>query len=122
MPQYAEVAVPVHVNRTFTYRLPIALQRNARLGSRLLVPFGRKRITGYIVALLNAIGPAADLTDADIKDAEELLNAEPLLTPEVLDITRWVAEYYAAPWGEVLKASLPTGLTATVDQVLSITR
>jgi primosomal protein N' (replication factor Y) len=121
LPQYAEVAIPLHVKQTFTYRLPIALQRDARLGSRLLVPFGRKRLTGYIVALLPALDPAAALTDAEIKDAEELLDAEPLLTPEVLEITRWVAEYYAAPWGEVLKASLPAGLNATVEQVLTIT-
>jgi primosomal protein N' (replication factor Y) len=121
LPQYAEVAVPVHVNRTFTYRLPLALQTDAQLGSRLLVPFGRKRLTGYIVALLQNLDPAADLSDADIKDAEELLDAEPLLTPEILEITRWVAEYYAAPWGEVLKAALPAGLNATVEQVLTIT-
>lgn len=121
MPQYAEVAVPLRVMQTFTYRLPLALRDDARLGSRLLVPFGRKRITGYIVALLNALDPAAELTDADIKDAEELLDAEPLLTPEILEITRWVAEYYAAPWGEVLKAALPAGLNATVEQVLTIT-
>jgi primosomal protein N' (replication factor Y) len=120
LPQYAEVAVPLHVNRTFTYRLPIALQHDARLGSRLLVPFGRKRLTGYIVALLPTLDPASDLTDADIKDAEELLDAEPLLTPEVLEITRWVAEYYAAPWGEVLKAALPAGLNATIEQILTI--
>jgi hypothetical protein len=88
LPQYAEVAVPLRVMQTFTYRLPLALQRDARLGSRLLVPFGRKRLTGYIVALLQTLDPAADLTDADIKDAEELLDAEPLLTPEVLEITR----------------------------------
>jgi primosomal protein N' (replication factor Y) len=121
LPQYAEVAVPLRVMQTFTYRLPLALQEDARLGSRLLVPFGRKRITGYIVALLNTLDPAADLTDTDIKDAEELLDAEPLLTPEILEITRWVAEYYAAPWGEVLKAALPAGLNATVEQVLTIT-
>ncbi|MDT4898824.1 MAG: hypothetical protein QOH25_3901 [Acidobacteriota bacterium] len=121
LPQYAEVAIPVHVMQTFTYRLPFALQRDARLGSRLLVPFGRKRLTGYIVALLQNLDPAADLSDADIKDAEELLDAEPLLTPEILEISRWVAEYYAAPWGEVLKAALPAGLNATVEQVLTIT-
>ncbi len=120
-PQYAEVAVPLHVTQTFTYRLPLALREDARLGSRLLVPFGRKRLTGYIVALLEALDPAADLSDAEIKDAEELLDAEPLLTPEVLEITRWVADYYAAPWGEVLKAALPAGLNATVEQILSIT-
>jgi primosomal protein N' (replication factor Y) (superfamily II helicase) len=121
LPQYAEVAIPLHVMQTFTYRLPLALQSDARLGSRLLVPFGRKRLTGYIVALLEELDSAADLSDADIKDAEELLDAEPLLTPEILEITRWVAEYYAAPWGEVLKAALPAGLNATVEQVLTIT-
>ncbi|HEY0377046.1 MAG TPA: primosomal protein N' [Pyrinomonadaceae bacterium] len=121
LPQYAEVAVPLHVTQTFTYRLPLALREDARLGSRLLVPFGRKRLTGYIVALLHELDPAADLSDAEIKDAEELLDAEPLLTPEVLEITRWVADYYAAPWGEVLKAALPAGLNATVEQILSIT-
>ncbi|HEY0003319.1 MAG TPA: primosomal protein N' [Pyrinomonadaceae bacterium] len=119
--RYAEVSVPLRVMQTFTYRLPIALRADARVGSRLLVPFGRKRITGYIVALHAELDPAADLKEEEIKDAEELLDAEPLLTPEVLEITRWVAEYYAAPWGEVLKAALPAGLNATVEQVLSIT-
>ncbi|MGB9181211.1 MAG: hypothetical protein WCB68_18415, partial [Pyrinomonadaceae bacterium] len=107
--------------QTFTYRLPLALQVEARIGSRLLVPFGRKRLTGYIVALHQELDAASDLVDAEIKDAEELLDAEPLLTPEILEITRWVAEYYAAPWGEVLKAALPAGLNATVEQILSIT-
>jgi primosomal protein N' (replication factor Y) len=107
--------------QTFTYRLPLMLQSEAQLGSRLLVPFGRKRLTGYIVALLDALDPAANLQEDEIKEAEELLDTEPLLTPEILEITRWVADYYAAPWGEVLKAALPAGLNATVEQVLSIT-
>jgi primosomal protein N' (replication factor Y) len=118
---YAEVAIPVRVMQTFTYRLPLALQRDAQVGSRLLVPFGRKRVTGYIVALHGELDRAAELTDDAVKDAEELLDAEPLVTPEILEITRWVADYYAAPWGEVLKAALPAGLNATVEQVLSIT-
>lgn len=107
--------------QTFTYRLPLALRDEAQLGSRLLVPFGRKRITGYIVALHETLDPADNLLVEEIKEAEELLDTEPLLTPEILEITRWVADYYAAPWGEVLKAALPAGLNATVEQVLSIT-
>jgi primosomal protein N' (replication factor Y) len=120
-PLYAEVAVPLRVAQTFTYRLPLALQRDAQLGARVLVPFGRKRITGYIVALLQELDAGADVLEEDVKDVEELLDAEPLLTTEILEITRWVAEYYAAPWGEVLKAALPAGLNATVEQILSIT-
>jgi primosomal protein N' (replication factor Y) len=121
LPLYAEVAFPLRVSQTFTYRLPLALREEARVGARLLVPFGRKLITGYIVALHDALDEAVELEEADIKEAEELLDAEPLLTPEVLEITRWISDYYAAPWGEVLKAALPAGLNATVEQVLTIT-
>lgn len=121
LPVYAEVAVPVRVTQTFTYRLPLAIRPLARIGSRLVVPFGPRQLTGYIVALFEALDDGAEIAEANIKDAEELLDTEPLLTPAILEITRWVAEYYAAPWGEVLKAALPAGLNAAVDQILSIT-
>lgn len=119
---FVEVAVPLHVKQTFTYRLPAAWRKDVRLGARLLVPFGRKQLTGYAVALHNELDPAAEIEESAIKDAFELLDADPLLTPEVLELTRWVADYYAAPWGEVLKAALPAGINSTVEQILSITQ
>jgi primosomal protein N' (replication factor Y) len=118
---YAEVALPLRLAHTFTYKLPLALREDARVGARLLVPFGRTLTTAYLVALHDALDPALGLDDGEIKEAEELLDAEPLLTPEVLEITRWISDYYAAPWGEVLKAALPAGLNATVEQVITIT-
>jgi primosomal protein N' (replication factor Y) len=66
----------------------------------LIVPFGRKRLTGYIVALHTELDPGTDWSEVEIKEAEELLDAEPLLTPEIVEITRWVSEYYAAPWAK----------------------
>ncbi len=120
-PQFAEVAIPLRVAQTFTYRLPAALQSETQVGARLLVPLGKKLVTAYVVALHATLDPALALDDANIKEAEELLDVEPLLTPEVLELTRWLADYYAAPWGEVLKAALPAGLNATVEQVLTIT-
>jgi primosomal protein N' (replication factor Y) len=120
-PRFAEVAVPLRVQGTFTYRLPEALREEVRVGSRLLVPFGRQLITGYVVALHEELDASVEVDEVEIKDAEELLDAEPLFTPDVLEITRWIADYYAAPWGEVLKAALPAGLNATVERVLSIT-
>jgi primosomal protein N' (replication factor Y) len=119
---YAEVALPLRLSQTFTYRLPLALRSDARVGARMLVPFGRTLTTGYIVALHDSLDPALGLDDVEIKEAEELLDAEPLLTPEVLEITRWISDYYAAPWGEVLKAALPAGLNATIEQVITITQ
>jgi primosomal protein N' (replication factor Y) len=85
------------------------------------VPLGRQLVTAYVVALHQELDASLELEESEIKEAEELLDAEPLITPEVLEITRWIADYYAAPWGEVLKASLPAGLNATVERVLAIT-
>jgi primosomal protein N' (replication factor Y) (superfamily II helicase) len=121
-PLYAEVALPLRLSQTFTYKLPLALRADARVGARLLVPFGRTLTTAYVVALHDSLDPALGLEEDEIKEAEELLDAEPLLTPEVLEVTRWISDYYAAPWGEVLKAALPAGLNATVEQVVTITQ
>jgi primosomal protein N' (replication factor Y) len=118
---YAEVALPLRLSQTFTYKLPLTLGEAAQVGARLLVPFGRQLATGYVVALHESLDPELGLDESEIKEAEELIDAEPLLTPEVLKITRWISDYYAAPWGEVLKAALPAGLNAGVDQVIAIT-
>jgi primosomal protein N' (replication factor Y) (superfamily II helicase) len=120
-PQYAQVAVAVHLTKTYTYRLTPAMQRAARLGSRVMVHLGRKPTTGYIVALLPHLRAGTSLIESEIKDIQELLDVDPPLTPEVLEITRWVADYYAAPWGEVMRAALPAGINASVEQTVSIT-
>jgi len=121
VPQYAQVAVPVHLSKTFTYRLPPAVQRAARVGSRVMVQLGTKPVTGYIVALFSRLRSGTSLIESEIKDVQDLLDADPPLTPEVLAITRWVADYYAAPWGEVMRAALPAGINTTVEQTVSIT-
>lgn len=120
-PQYAEVAVPLHVAHTFIYRLPAAMQNVAHTGARIIVPLGRTLVTGYIVALLDQLKPGTSLQETEIKDAEEILDAIPVVTPELLEITRWVSEYYAAPWGEVIKAALPPGISPSIEQLLTIT-
>src|SRR5688572_11009307 len=93
----------------------------AQPGSRIVVPFGRKLVTGYIVSLSETQDPRVSLQESDIKDAKELLDVVPLVTPELLELTRWVAEYYLAPWGEVIKAALPPGISPIIERFLSIT-
>ena len=107
--RFVEVAVPLHVSQTFTYRLKPEQSVGAKLGARITVPFGRKLLTGYIVALHDEL--PADLAEVEIKEAESLVDPEPVCTPEILQLARWVAEYYGSPIGEVLKATLPPGGT-----------
>ena len=106
----AEVAVPLHVAQTFTYRLTPEQSIDAKPGARIIVPFGRKLLTGYIVALHEKLPANIPLTEAEIKEAKSLVDRVPVCTEEILQLALWVSEYYACPIGEVIKAALPPGM------------
>jgi len=106
---YAEVAVPLHVFQTFTYRLSPEQSVQAEVGSRLVVPLGRNLVTAYIVSLLQEL--PENLNDVGIKDAQNLVDTAPVCNAEILQLARWVSDYYGCPLGEVIKAALPPGMT-----------
>jgi len=116
---FAEVAIPLHVKQTFTYSLSEWLREKAQPGCRVIVPLGKKLYTAYIVALHESLDPS--LADVEVKEIEELVDETPVVTPEILDLTRWIADYYIAPWGEVIKAALPSGINVASETILSIT-
>ena len=122
MPVYAEVAVPLHVFQTFLYQLPEEIAQAAEVGSRIMVPLGRSLVTAYIVALHHQIPEEAGVAENDIKSANSLIDAVPVCSPEILQITRWVADYYASPWGEVIKAALPPGISPSIHESIAITQ
>jgi primosomal protein N' (replication factor Y) len=106
---YAEIALPVAVYGTFTYAIPAELRDGVRLGSRVEVPFGPKRSTGFVVALTDTAPAKA----AKIKSVRAVLDdEEPALVPEIIDLCRWAAEYYIAPLGEMLRMALPANMAA----------
>ena len=106
---YAEVAVPLHVFQTFTYRLTPEQSDRAEVGARLVVPLGRSLVTAFILALHHDL--PSNLVDVDLRDAQDLVDLEPVCSPEILKLARWVADYYACPVGEVIKAALPPGMS-----------
>ena len=119
---FAEVAIPLYVFQTFTYSLPPTLAAVAKPGCRVLVPFGKQLLTAYIVAIhedFSVTGVDKDTTS--IKPVEQLFDIEPLVNTELLELTKWIADYYFAPWGEVIKASLPTGINAEAETYATIT-
>ena len=119
---FAEVAIPLYVHQTFTYSLPESFAAQAQPGCRALVPFGRQLLTGYIVDIHNTLEEAGlDAESTDIKAVEELFDIEPLVTRELLELTKWIADYYFAPWGETIKACLPAGINAEAETMLSLT-
>ena len=86
-----------------------------------MVPFGNRTLTGYAVDLSEDLDPELGIEDSAVKDAVELLDDTPLVTSEILQLTQWVADYYASSWGDILKASLPAGINTASEKVISIT-
>ncbi|MBE7516728.1 MAG: primosomal protein N' [Chloracidobacterium sp.] len=109
-PRYIEAALPVPLRRVFTYRVPEGISDEIALGTRVQVPFGRRELTGYVVAIHDELPQEFSIEDARIRDVIAALDTQPLITPEILRLTQWTADHYAGFWGEVLKASLPAGL------------
>lgn len=121
LPKYVEVALPLPLRQTFTYSLPVGLSENIEVGSRVQVPFGKRNLTGYAVILHENLSQELEIEESAVKDVLELLDAEPLLTEEIIRLTQWTSDYYASSWGEVLKASLPAGINQTTERMFSIT-
>ncbi len=110
LPVYVEAALPVPLRRVFTYRIPERMRGHIKPGARLMLPFGRRNLTGYAVGLHAELPPDVEIDESKIKDIIEVTDAEPLITPEILKLTQWTADYYASFWGEMLKAALPAGI------------
>jgi primosomal protein N' (replication factor Y) len=101
-----EVAVPLPIHRAFTYRVPRHLHDAVETGMRVLVPFGRRRITGY------ALGPSQRPPEVQtVKDIADVLDETPLFPKSMVPFFRWVADYYLHPLGEVIQTALPGGLS-----------
>ncbi len=111
---YIEVAAALPVFGTYTYRLPEALRPRAAPGHRVLVPFGRRRVTGYI------LGPAAGTKPDKVKDVLDLLDAQALFPEDLIPFFRWVAGYYLHPLGEVIRGALPSGLNLYEYNLLAV--
>ena len=100
MPAYCEVALPVPLDRLFTYAV-----REGQLpqrGARVIAPFRNEKLIGVVTGL-NVKAPA----DFEVRFLEAVLDEEPLLSEQLLALAEWMAQYYLAPLGEVLRGMLP---------------
>ncbi len=94
-----EVALPLPLFREFTYRVEGDVPAP---GTRLLVPFRARRMVGW------SLGPGPAVPG--IRDVVAALDRDPSVGPELLELARWMADYYVAPVGQVLRAMVPAGL------------
>ena len=100
-----DIAVGVSVNKTFHYRAPEEMKAGLAPGTRVLVPFGSRRITGTVVGFLET---------ADVAGLKFIINIlDNPLTPELLALSRWMADYYLHPLGLTIEAVVPKAVGRT---------
>src|SRR5438309_6333273 len=104
MTRYAEVAVTLPVPGRYHYVVPEPLAARELIGARVLVRFGPRKVTGVIVR--TDTEPPPGVTPVALS---ELLDGEPSLSAELVELCLWIADYYEAPPGEVIRAALPAG-------------
>ncbi len=112
---HIEIAVPLPVHNTYTYKVPERLQPMVETGKRVLAPFGRRRVTGYI------LGPGNLDDAAELKEIIEILDEAPLFPPTMIAFFKWMADYYIHPIGEVISEALPAGINVNECVMLHIT-
>ena len=103
VPRYVAVVLPVPVNRSYIYEVPAALAPRVVPGARVVVPLRRRSVVGVVTAAISHL-PSADI---EIKPITAAPDDEPAISPPLLELGRWMSDYYGAPLGLALRAILP---------------
>src|SRR5712692_98392 len=115
MPLFVDLAFPLEVNKVFTYAVPPELHDAVKPGVRTVAPFGKRTAVGFVVTT------AHSSSIPHIKSLQDIIDAEPVVSRDLLELTKWIAEYYMVSWGEVLKAAVPQGFTQSGKRIVKLT-
>ena len=107
---FAGVVLNRPVDGVFSYRVPKEMRERLKVGSRVRVPLGRGNTptTAYCVQIDPE--PSGDVDPERVKDILDVLDDPPLIDSAMLDLTKWMASYYACSWGQALDSVVPSGV------------
>lgn len=102
--RFAEIVLPIPVDRPFTYAVPKAMVGRISVGMRAVVHVQRRVVTGYVVGLLSSTDVASPKPIIDLPDTL------PAFQPDMIELCRWIADYYCCSLGEALQCAVPAGI------------
>lgn len=112
---FCDVSLPVPLDQAYTYALPSSLQHRVKPGARVVVPFGTRKLTGVVLAIHH------QAPNRQARLVEKLIDEEPIFDTALLRLANWVAAYYCAPLGEVLRSMAPTSAETSRSKVYTLT-
>jgi primosomal protein N' (replication factor Y) len=113
---FCNVALPVPLRTTFTYSIPEPLRASVQTGCRVLVPFRKKSLVGLVVERVEK-APAG----TRLRDITRVIDLIPALTPKLIELGQWIANYYLAPIGEVFRSMLPPATEFSTQREVALT-
>ncbi len=113
----ADVVVPLPLERAFRYLVPENAGRTLQPGVRVLVPFGRRELTGFVVGVLGAPPPGGPA----LKEIKAVLDEEPIFSSTFLSFTRELSQRSYSSWGEILQSAVPPSLLVRTLTTVALT-
>ncbi|MDD4037047.1 MAG: primosomal protein N' [Sphaerochaeta sp.] len=104
MALFAQVALDLPLKQSFTYTIDPEMAKKVEVGHRVVVPFGKREMTGYVIELLDAFSAAYEL-----KPIKRVIDASPLYGRQTIDLAAWMSRYYLCSLGEALSMMIPGG-------------
>ncbi len=115
MKHYVDVLLPLPLANWYTYSLPESLEGQVQTGSRVIVPFGKKKFYTALVANVHYCPPEG----YEIKEVTEVLDTRPVLLSQQFRLWKWMASYYLCTMGDVYKAALPSGMKLESETIVT---
>ncbi|MEW6442862.1 MAG: primosomal protein N' [bacterium] len=111
-PRPVQICIPLPLHQPLTYLWPESLPLGPSIGRRVLVPLGKRRVAGYVVQTTvdGSLRRPAGSRAVSLREVLEVLDEEPLFGTKELELYRWIARYYLASLGEVLRTALPLSM------------
>lgn len=118
MPSLVSLLVPFPLAESvFTYSVPPSMSGSIAIGSRVVIPFGRKDkfCTAIVVDF-----PLKAPEGVELKDILMVLDPHPILCHPQMKLWQWISDYYLCPFGDVYRAALPSGLRIESETIISL--
>lgn len=113
---YAQIVLPLNLKGSFTYKVPEELEPEIRIGMRVLVPFGGKKIYTGIVFELHGNEPFSFIA----KEVISILDDKPIVPQEQIRFWNWLSDYYLCSLGEIYRFAFPSSLKLESETYLKL--
>ena len=114
--RYANVAFPIAVNQLFTYSVPQHLDAVVQPGVRVLASFHRNNQEGVVVERVDE----TDVASEKLKKISDCLDDVPTFSTELIELTKWMADYYLSSWGNALFCAVPAAVRNKKQQTIQL--